>query len=84
MGLEIAEVERALLALDPEARAEVIRRGLRSLDEGDAAPEGTVAADEWRDELKRRADDVVEGRVELGTFAATKAEFERRHPRTAE
>ena len=79
MGLEIAEVERALLALDPEARAEVIRRGLRSLDEGDAAPEGTVA-----DELKRRADDVVEGRVELGTFAATKAEFERRHPRTAE
>ena len=83
MGLEIAEVERALLALDPEARAEVIRRGLRSLDEGDIAPEGTVAADEWRDELKRRAD-VVEGRVELGTFAATKAEFERRHPRTAE
>lgn len=81
MGLGITEVERALLALAPEARAEVIRRGLQSLDE-ERDPAAEVAAqDEWREEISRRVDDVVEGRVELGTFADTRAEFERRHPR---
>lgn len=83
MGLGIAEVERALLALAPEARAEVIRRGLQSLDEERDPAAEVVAQDEWRKEISRRVDDVVEARVELGTFAATKAEFERRHPRDA-
>ena len=83
MGLGIAEVERALLALAPEARAEVIRRGLQSLDDGQDSVAEISAQDEWREEISRRVDDVVEGRVELGTFAATKAEFERRHPTDA-
>ena len=34
----------------------------------------------WRGELGRRIDDVVEDRVELGTFKTTGSEFERRHP----
>lgn len=84
MGLGIADVERALLALAPEERAEVIRLGLRSLEGGHDQGEAGAAEGEWRDEVSRRVDDVVEGRVELGTFAATRAEFERRHPRRDE
>lgn len=84
MTIPIPDVERALLALAPDARAEVIRRGLRSLDDGLGNPDGPSSDHEWREELGRRLDDVVEGRVELGAFASTRAEFERRHPRDAE
>lgn len=73
-----------MLALAPEQRAEVIRRGLRSLDSGQDRTDQHAIDDEWSEELSRRAEDVVEGRVELGTFAATRAEFERRHPRGEE
>lgn len=81
MGLGITDVERALRALAPQERAEVIRLGLRSLDGGHDQGEPGAAEGEWLDELSRRVDDVDEGRIELGTFAATRAEFERRHPR---
>lgn len=80
MGLDTAEVERALLALAPEERAEVIREGLRSLDdEREDTPSNTVD-DAWHSELERRVNDIVEGRVALGTFEATRTEFVDRHP----
>lgn len=63
--MNVAEVERALLALDQRDRAAVIHRGLRSLDTDDTdVDQGEVDA-AWRAELRRRIDDVESGKVEL-------------------
>jgi hypothetical protein len=83
MTPEVAEVERALLALAPEERAAVIYAGLRSLDGGSAnASQGDID-EAWRGEIGNRLDDVLQGRVELGSFEATHAKFAARYPASA-
>lgn len=66
MAPEVAEVERALLALAPHDRAAVIHSGLLSLDD-----DGDIEADQievdaaWRAEFRRRINDVDSGEVAL-------------------
>ncbi len=84
MASKAAEVERALLALSEHDRAAVIHAGLLSLDGGlDPVEQGEVDA-AWRDELGGRLDDVLNGRVELGTFEQTYARFAAKYPAPAE
>lgn len=65
MAPEVAEVERALLALPLRERAAVIERGLLSLD-GEPAEDTQDEIDAaWRDEIGSRVDDVLAGKVEL-------------------
>ncbi|MFT3852130.1 MAG: addiction module protein [Ilumatobacteraceae bacterium] len=65
MAPETAEVERALLALPPDERAAVVHRGLLSLDEGgDEVDQAEIDA-AWRDEIRRRIDDIESGKVQL-------------------
>lgn len=64
MAPEVAEVERALLALAPEDRAAVIKRGLLSLDEVDDADQADIDA-AWLAEINRRADEYVSGDTKL-------------------
>jgi len=83
MASEVAEVERALLALAPDERAAVIHTGLLSLDGGSAdAPQDDID-DAWRGEVGSRLDDVLQGRVELGSFEATRAKFAAKYPASA-
>lgn len=65
MSMNVAEVERALLALDQHDRAAVIHRGLRSLDVQDTEVDQGEVDTAWRGELWRRIDDVESGKVEL-------------------
>ena len=80
MAPEVAEVERALLALAPEERAAVIHTGLLSLDGGGADATQDDIDDAWRGEIGNRLDDVLQGRVELGSFEAPRAKFAARYP----
>jgi hypothetical protein len=64
--MNVAEVERALLSLDRRDRAEVLHRGIQSLDVDDQAAEDQAEIDAaWRSELRRRIDDIESGKVEL-------------------
>lgn len=63
--MNVAEVERALLALDQRDRAAVIHRGLQSLGPEDANVDQSEIDAAWRTELRRRIDDVESGKVEL-------------------
>jgi hypothetical protein len=66
MSMNVAEVERALLSLGRRERAEVLHRGIRSLDVDDHPTEDQAEVDAaWRSELRRRIDDVQSGKVEL-------------------
>jgi hypothetical protein len=56
-----AEVEQALLALNPKDRALVIEHGLASLE---ADEHGNVSP-AWLAEIGSRVDDILAGRVEL-------------------
>lgn len=80
MAPEVAEVERALLALDPAERAAVIHAGLLSLDGAEAEVPQDRIDSEWRDEIDSRLEDVLHGRVELGSFEATRARFAAKYP----
>lgn len=77
--MDVAEVERALLALSQHDRAAVIRRGLRSLDKNnmDADPDATDKA--WRSEVRRRLASIEDGSAELfdpeQSHAALRAEL---------
>jgi len=63
--MSLAEVEQAFFALDRRDRAALIHRGLQSLDaEEKQGEQGEVDA-AWRDELRRRIDDIENGKVEL-------------------
>ncbi|MCT1657127.1 addiction module protein [Brevibacterium luteolum] len=79
MSMDVAEVERALLALSQHDRAAVIRRGLRSLDKNnmDADPDATDKA--WRSEVRRRLASIEDGSAELldpeQSHAALRAEL---------
>lgn len=84
MSENVAEVERALLALDHHDRAAVIHRGLRSLDTADTTDADQNEVDAaWRTELQRRLDDVESGKVELldvdESHAQLRAELAARH-----
>lgn len=64
--MTIAEVEQALLSLDRRARAEVLHRGIRSLDVDDQTDSDQAEVDAtWRSELRRRIDDIESGKVKL-------------------
>lgn len=66
MSMTITEVEQALLSLDRRARAEVLRRGIRSLDLDDQAGSDQADVDAaWRSELRRRIDDIESDKVKL-------------------
>lgn len=74
MAPDVAEIERALLALAPQDRAAVIHNGLLSLDnegsiDGDQADVDTA----WRDEFRRRIDDIESGKVKLVTGEESEA-----------
>lgn len=64
MAPEVAEVERALLALAPEERVAVIERGLLSLDDADDADQADIDA-AWLAEIGRRVDEYVSGDTQL-------------------
>lgn len=80
MAPEVAEVEQARLALAPEERAAVIHTGLLSLDGGSAKASQDDVDDAWRGEIGNRLDAILQGRVELGSFEATRAKFATRYP----
>lgn len=66
MSGNVAEVDRALLSLDRRDRAEVLHRGIQSLDLDDHPIEDQAEVDVvWRAELRRRIDDIESGKVEL-------------------
>ncbi|MFT4235382.1 MAG: addiction module protein [Microbacterium sp.] len=66
MSLDVAEVERALLSLGRRDRAEVLHRGVQSLDMDDQVAEDQAEVDAaWRFEIRRRIDDIESGKVEL-------------------
>lgn len=60
MAQEMQQVEQALLALAPAARAAVIHAGLRSLEPGPTVQDRELSA-EWRDEVDRRVSDLLAG-----------------------
>ena len=71
MALDADEVYQAGLALDLDERAVVAHRLLASLHpEGDASQLEVDGA--WRDEIGSRIHDVLNGRVEMGTFEQTR------------
>ena len=66
MGMSVAEVEKALLALNRHDRAAVLHRGIQSLDNDASADDHQAAIDDaWRAEIRRRIDDIEAGRVEV-------------------
>ncbi|MFT3875123.1 MAG: addiction module protein [Propioniciclava sp.] len=80
MSMNVAEVERALLSLDRRDRAEVLYRGIRSLDIDDQLTDDQAEVDAaWCAEIRRRIDDVENGQVELldvdESHAQLRAEF---------
>jgi len=80
MAQDIAEVERALLALAPEERAAVIHSGLLSLDGRSTDDDPDRIDDLWRGEIGTRLDDILQGKVELGSFEATRSKFVAKYP----
>lgn len=83
MTLEVAEVERALLALAPEERAAVIHSGLLSLDGGSSDGDQDQIDGLWHGEIGARLDDILQGNVALGSFEATRAKFAAKYPTSA-
>jgi len=63
--MSLAEVEQAFFALDRRDRAALIHRGLQTLDAEEAQGEQGEVDAAWRDELRRRIDDIENGKVEL-------------------
>ena len=81
MASNAREVERALLALSPEERAAVIHAGLLDGDDSRAPQEEIDAA--WHAEIDNRLEDVLHGRVTLGTFETTRQRFAAKYPSAA-
>lgn len=68
MSMTMAQVEKALMALDRREQAAILQRGIRNLNtrsEGLQQDEVEVA---WRDQLSKRIDDIHSGAVELLDF----------------
>lgn len=62
MSEDVAELLKRALALPPEARAALAGSLLESLDE-EPAEAGVEAA--WKEEIKRRIEDIDSGKVEM-------------------
>ncbi|MGD9430807.1 addiction module protein [Arthrobacter russicus] len=71
MALKADEVYQAGLALDLDERTVVAHRLLASLHPEDDASQSEID-DAWRDEIGSRVDDILNDRVELGTFEQTR------------
>ncbi len=68
MTMTMAQVEEALMALDRREQAAILQRGIRNLDtRSEDLPQDEVEA-AWRDELRKRIDDIRSGAVELLDF----------------
>jgi len=65
--MNVAEVERAMLALDKRDLAALIHRGIQALDEGEKEASQSEADAAWILEFRRRIDEVESGKVELLT-----------------
>ncbi len=76
MTMSVAEVEQLLLSMDRQDRAEVLHRGIRSLDADDHVTDDQAEVDAaWRSELRRRIDDIESGKVELLDAAEVHAQL---------
>ena len=65
MSMTMAQVEKALMALDRREQAAILQRGIHNLDtRSEDLPQAEVEA-AWRDELSKRIDDIRSGAVEL-------------------
>ena len=62
MSEDVAELLKRALALSPEARAALAGSLLESLDE-EPGEEGAEAA--WKEEIKRRIEEIDSGKVEM-------------------
>jgi putative addiction module component (TIGR02574 family) len=65
MSLRVADLDRALRALDTLDLASVSLRGLQSLDSDSSDVDQDAVDAAWRDELRRRIDEIESGKVEL-------------------
>jgi hypothetical protein len=72
MALKANEVYEAGLELDLDERTVVAHRLLASVHPEESADQSRVDAS-WRDEIGARVDDIVNGKVELGSFEETRA-----------
>lgn len=66
MSMTVTEVERALMSLSRRDRAEVLQRGIQSLDTDATVQGDQVEVDAaWHSEIRQRIDDIESGKVEL-------------------
>lgn len=72
MALKADEVYEAGLQLDLDERTLVAHRLLASLHSAEPADQPEVDA-AWRDEIASRVDDILNDKVELGSFEETRA-----------
>jgi putative addiction module component (TIGR02574 family) len=74
MAPNVTVAEQALLALAPHDRAAVIHAGLLSLDDASVIEINQAEVDAaWRDEFRRRIDDIETGKVTLVSAAESQA-----------
>lgn len=72
MAPDVAEVQRALLALAPDDRAAVIESGLVSLDD-EGAPQHEIDAG-WREVVAERVREIEAGEVKLVSASESEAQ----------
>ena len=72
MALKADEVYEAGLRLDLDERTVVAHRLLASLHPEEGADQSEVDAS-WREEVGSRVDEILNGKVELGSFEETRA-----------
>jgi hypothetical protein len=72
MALKADEVYEAGLRLDLDERTVVAHRLLASLHPEDSADQSEVDAS-WHEEIGSRVDEILNGKVELGSFEETRA-----------
>ena len=68
MSMSIAEIHEAILALDLPDRVAVIQRGLEALDDADCNQQDDADVESaWREEFRRRINQIEHGEVQLVT-----------------
>ena len=66
--MSIAEIHEAILALDLPDRVAVIQRGLEALDDADFNQQDDADVESaWREEFRRRINQIEHGEVQLVT-----------------
>ncbi|MFZ1383113.1 MAG: addiction module protein [Scrofimicrobium sp.] len=68
MAIAMAQVEKALMALDRREQAALLQRGIRNLNTRSEGLQQDDVEAAWRDELSKRIDDIHSGAVELLDF----------------